>query len=52
MVPKGVDVGIDAVGFRYAAKSMRHKVEKMLYAETDSVDVVDEVIKSVKKGML
>jgi threonine dehydrogenase-like Zn-dependent dehydrogenase len=50
LAPKGLDVGIDAVGFRYASKSMRHKVEKMLYAETDSVDVVDEVIKSVKKG--
>ncbi|CAG8481329.1 10281_t:CDS:2 [Paraglomus brasilianum] len=50
LVPKGFDVTIDAVGFRYASKSMRHKVEKMLYIETYSVDVVDEVIKSVKKA--
>jgi len=50
LVPKGLDVGIDAVGFRYASKSVMHKVEKMLYAETDSVDVVVEVVKSVKKG--
>lgn len=46
---RGPDVCIEAVGFRYA-KSMLHKVERALKLETDSLDTVSEVLKSVRPG--
>jgi len=48
-VTKGPDVAIDCVGFRYN-KSWLHAVQKKLNLETDSIDVVVECIKCVRKG--
>ncbi|RUS21123.1 chaperonin 10-like protein [Endogone sp. FLAS-F59071] len=49
LVPGGLDVAIDAVGFRYS-KTLSHQVQRMLYMETDSVDVLNECVKCVKKA--
>ncbi len=46
---RGVDVAIEAVGFRYA-KSIVHKVERALKLETDAIDAVSEVLRGVRKG--
>ena len=46
---RGTDVCIDAVGFRYA-KSLLHKVERAIKLETDAIDSISEILKSVKKG--
>ncbi|CAG8446025.1 12680_t:CDS:10 [Acaulospora morrowiae] len=49
-VPGGFDVTIDAVGFRYTNKSWRHKLERAVFAETDSVEALDEAIRCTRKG--
>jgi len=49
LVPGGPDVCIDAVGYRYS-KTVTHKVQKAIGMETDSVDIVTECVKCVKKG--
>lgn len=49
IVPKGPDVAIDTVGFRYS-KSWTHFFEKLFYMETDSSDVPAECIYAIKKG--
>ncbi|KAI8577127.1 hypothetical protein K450DRAFT_253770 [Umbelopsis ramanniana AG] len=48
LVPGGLDRAIDCAGFRYA-KSIVHKVERTLGMETDSSEVVNEMIRSTKK---
>ncbi|KAK9761739.1 hypothetical protein K7432_013134 [Basidiobolus ranarum] len=49
LVPGGVDVAIECVGSRYT-KTLSHKIQMAIGLETDSVDVLIECIKSVKKG--
>jgi threonine dehydrogenase-like Zn-dependent dehydrogenase len=49
MVPRGPDVTIDAAGFRFA-KSWGHKLQRTVKLEQDSVDILDECIRSVRKG--
>lgn len=49
LVPGGVDVAIDAVGFRYS-KTVTHQAQRTMLIETDSVDVLNECVKCVKKG--
>lgn len=46
---RGVDVAIEAAGFRYA-KSLVHKVERALKLETDAIDSVSEIMRAVRKG--
>jgi len=48
LFPGGPDVAIDAAGFRYA-KSMGQRVQRGLFMETDSCDVVTECITCVRK---
>jgi threonine dehydrogenase-like Zn-dependent dehydrogenase len=43
LCPGGVDVSIECAGFRYA-KSITHKVERALMLETDSPDILNEMI--------
>lgn len=45
----GVDVGIDAVGMHYA-KTLTHKVELAVGLESDSADIIAEIINSVRKA--
>ncbi|KAJ3263945.1 hypothetical protein HK104_006553 [Borealophlyctis nickersoniae] len=49
LVPNGPDACIDATGFDYA-KSFVHKVERMLYLETDAIDAATEAIIACRKG--
>jgi len=49
LVPGGIDVAIDAVGFRYS-KTLRHQVQRMMFIETDAIDVINECVKCVKKA--
>jgi hypothetical protein len=46
--PPGVDVAIEAAGFRYA-KTWAHKIERALKLETDTSDILQECIKCVRK---
>lgn len=44
----GLDRAVDCAGFRYA-KTMLHKVERAIGLETDSSEVLNEMIRTVKK---
>jgi threonine dehydrogenase-like Zn-dependent dehydrogenase len=46
---QGPDVVIEAVGFHYA-KTMLHAVEQKLGLETDPADMLNEMVRSVRKG--
>lgn len=46
---RGVDVAIEAAGFRYA-KSLLHKIERAVKLETDAFDTLSEAIRSLRKG--
>lgn len=48
MVPKGVDIAIEAAGFEYST-TLKHKIERTLKLETDTADILTECIKSVRK---
>jgi threonine dehydrogenase-like Zn-dependent dehydrogenase len=49
LFPHGPDVGIEAVGVHYVANWL-HKVEYTLGLETDSTEVLNEIIYAVRKG--
>ncbi|CAG8769723.1 5871_t:CDS:10 [Cetraspora pellucida] len=49
-VPGGLDVAIDAVGIKYATKSLMGKLEKAFFADTESCDALDEAILCTKRG--
>jgi threonine dehydrogenase-like Zn-dependent dehydrogenase len=49
MTQYGPDVAIEAVGCHYT-KSLLHKVETAVGLETDSGDVINEMIRAVRKG--
>lgn len=46
---RGPDVGIEAVGLHYT-KSLAHKIQTTLGLETDSGDILNEIITSVRKA--
>lgn len=48
MCPGGIDAAIDCAGFRYT-KTLLHKVERAIGLETDSSEVLNEMVKLVKK---
>lgn len=48
LVPGGLDRAIDCAGFRYA-KSFLHKAERAIGLETDTSEVINEMIRSTKK---
>jgi len=48
LVPGGLDRAIDCAGFRYA-KSTMHKVQRAIGLETDTPEILNEAIRSVKK---
>jgi len=48
LCPGGPDVVIECAGFRFA-KSMLHKVERAVGLETDTSELVNECIRSVRK---
>ncbi|KAG0201826.1 hypothetical protein BGX28_005451 [Mortierella sp. GBA30] len=48
LVPGGLDRAIDCAGFRYA-KSLLHKIERAVGLETDTSEVINEMIRSTKK---
>jgi threonine dehydrogenase-like Zn-dependent dehydrogenase len=47
MVPQGVDVSIECAGFEYA-KTLLHKVEMAIGLETDSPDILTEMITATR----
>lgn len=49
MFPQGLDVCIDAAGFRFA-KSMVHKVQRALMLETDTPEIITECCKCCRKN--
>jgi len=49
IVPLGPDVCIDAVGYRFS-KSLLHKAQRAIKAETDTPEIVTEAIKCVRNG--
>jgi threonine dehydrogenase-like Zn-dependent dehydrogenase len=49
LFPRGLDVCIDAVGFRYT-KGFVHSLEKSLKMETDSPEILNECILAAKKA--
>jgi len=48
MIPGGPDACIEAAGFEYSTP-MKHKVERALNLETDSADILTEMITAVRK---
>ncbi len=44
----GVDCGIEAAGFEYST-TMTHKIERAVGLETDTADILTEIITSVRK---
>jgi len=48
MVPGGVDVAIECVGFEWS-KTVTHKVERALNLETDTADILTECILCTRK---
>lgn len=48
MVPGGPDACIDCAGFRFP-KSLAHKIQRTVKMETDALDIVDEMVKIVRK---
>jgi len=48
LVPGGVDCAIECAGFEYA-KSIVHKVERALNLETDTADILAEMIYATRK---
>jgi len=46
--PNGVDCGIDAAAFRYT-KGILHTVQRAVGLETDSSEIVNEALRSVRK---
>ncbi|KAF9360833.1 hypothetical protein BGX34_007469 [Mortierella sp. NVP85] len=48
LVPGGLDRSIDCAGFRYA-KSLVHKIERAVGLETDTSEVINEMVRSTKK---
>lgn len=49
LAPGGPDVCIDAAGFRYS-KDLTHKIQRMFHLETDTPEILKEMIYSVRKG--
>ncbi|KAL2649603.1 hypothetical protein R1flu_017731 [Riccia fluitans] len=47
--PHGPDVGIDAVGMHYAS-SLIHKMQMMTMLETDTPEILNDIIFNVRKG--
>ncbi|KAF9985484.1 hypothetical protein BGZ65_010712 [Modicella reniformis] len=48
LVPGGLDRSIDCAGFRYA-KGIVHKIERAVGRETDTSEVINEMVRSTKK---
>src|SRR6478609_2685605 len=49
MEPKGFDVCIEAVGFRFAM-STKHKIQRKVGLETDTPELIHECLKCLKPG--
>jgi len=49
MFPEGVEKCLDCVGFRFP-KSLTHRVQRALSLETDSPEIMIEMVKACKKG--
>lgn len=49
LVPGGPDVCIEAAGFRFP-KTLKQKIQTALHMQTDSVDILTEMITAVRKG--
>jgi threonine dehydrogenase-like Zn-dependent dehydrogenase len=45
----GPDIGIECAGFRYA-KTLVHKFQQQVKLETDTPEIINEIIKCVRKG--
>ncbi|KAG0274475.1 hypothetical protein BGZ95_009732 [Linnemannia exigua] len=48
LVPNGLDRSIDCAGFRFA-KSLVHRFERAVGLETDTSEVINEMVRSTKK---
>ncbi|KAI7900578.1 chaperonin 10-like protein [Cokeromyces recurvatus] len=48
LVPEGLDCSLDCAGFRYA-KDLLHKFERVVGLETDTSEVINEMIRATKK---
>jgi threonine dehydrogenase-like Zn-dependent dehydrogenase len=49
MIPGGPDAGIDAAGFRFPT-TLLHKIQRAIKLETDSPQILTEIIRCVRKG--
>lgn len=49
MEPKGFDVTVEAVGFRFAM-SKKHKIARAIGMETDTPEIIDECLHTLKGG--
>lgn len=49
LAPGGPDVCIDAAGFRFS-KDLSHTIQRFLHLETDTPEILKEIIMSVRKG--
>jgi threonine dehydrogenase-like Zn-dependent dehydrogenase len=49
LIPGGPDVVIEAAGFRFP-KTLAHKFQRAVKLETDSLDILNEMIRSVRKA--
>jgi len=48
LVPRGLDVAIDCTGYRFA-KGVGHKVQRALYIESDTPEVITECVTALRK---
>lgn len=49
IMPGGPDCALDCVGFRYA-RSMLHKIERAVGLETDTPEILNEIITCIRKN--
>lgn len=48
MIPMGPDIGIECAGFRFP-KTLSHRIQRALKVESDSMDILKEIIMAVRK---
>ena len=48
LVPEGLDVAIDATGFRFA-KGIAHRIQRALVMETDTPEIITECVRALRK---
>jgi len=49
LVPEGIDSCIECAGFRFPS-TLSHKLQRALKLETDTLDIVQQMVKAARKG--